>query len=561
MNTIPVKRKAVLTRSLKAVGTLVIMAALAGFWLGATHGIAQADSPVWRDEFDGPLLEGWSWMNEEPSMWNLTEQPGFLRIYTSSVATWGQNLLLRPAPEGDFAIQTRLLFEPGVDFQIAGLVIYQDQGNFLQFGRAFCDVPESCVGNGLYFDHVQGGVGIDGNFATSTGSSSEAFLRLQRMGQEVQAFFSEDGMHWSMIGTHTLAGDFAIAGIGLGSSQNIGEGVPPVAADFDYFALGLPVYSFPRIIASESGDWFWTTDFAGEADLSFSIYESQDADAILLWSGSQTADASGFVNVAPGFDLLPGNYLVVSDGISTKGVVLEPISMDVFDVQKDIMAGTAPAGREVRAAAGPQDWQAEIWVTADPDGTWVADFNTIHFNITEAMRTWSYAQIFDDDWDANEAGTPPPPPPPQAGSWVAAYTYDLPAGAWSEGTHSYHYEWVDTFGGGEITDLHIFDVSPEAPLYMRYVQLRANRALARIPGDGTPQCVDIDVINPAQPTRFHFGIVVENMTYGEARAYFESLQANAYWDADGSAQLIRQEIRPWDEAKWEHYLCTWTLRE
>ena len=89
MNTIPVKRKAVLTRSLKVVGTLVIMAALAGFWLGATHGIAQADSPVWRDEFDGPLLEGWSWMNEEPSMWNLTENSPGSYAYTPHLSLRG----------------------------------------------------------------------------------------------------------------------------------------------------------------------------------------------------------------------------------------------------------------------------------------------------------------------------------------------------------------------------------------------------------------------------------------------------------------------------------------
>lgn len=559
MNNIQLEKKALLTRSLKAMGMLVIMAALAGFWLGATPGTAQADSPVWRDEFDGGLLADWSWVNEDSSMWNLWEQPGFLRIYTAPGPTGAQNLLLRAAPEGDFAIQTRLLFEPATNFQFAGLVIYEGEGNFLQLGRAFCDVEGACVNNGIYFDYIDDGGFVDGNFANPLGQD-EAYLRLERRGGEVWAYYSQDGFHWSEIGAHTLADDFTITGVGLTASQDDANVGTP--ADFDYFALGLPVYGFPRIVASEAGDWFWTTDFAGEAVLSFSIYESQDAGAALLGSGSETADPSGFVNIAPGIDMVPGNYLVVSDGISTKGVVLEPITMDVFDTEKEIMAGTAPPGREVRAAAGPQDWQVDIWVTANPgNGQWMAHFKKLDFDITEDMRPWSYAQIFDDDWDANEAGTPPPPPPPQARAWVAAYTYDLPPGAWSEGTHSYFFEWVGPDGAGESWASHEFVVSNDAPIYSRYVLLRVFRELARMPGDGAHECTEISSVHPEQPTRFLYGILLEDKTYGEARAYFDSLTATIHMDDGQSAQLTRQEIRPWDEEKWWPYVCTWTLRE
>ncbi len=165
-----------------------------------------------------------------------------------------------------------------------------------------------------------------------------------------------------------------------------------------------------RIVASELGDWFWTTGF-NPGPLNLFIYESAEAEAPLLWSGEQEADEGGFTIVGAdvhGQDLVPGNYLVVSDGVTTKGLVLEPIRMDVFDTDNEIMAGTAPAGRHVSVAAGPQDWQEHILVTADAvSGAWMADFKTIDFDITEEMRTWSYAQIFDADGDANEAGTPP----------------------------------------------------------------------------------------------------------------------------------------------------------
>ncbi len=168
---------------------------------------------------------------------------------------------------------------------------------------------------------------------------------------------------------------------------------------------------FPRIVASEAGDWFWVTEFyPGTLDLF--IYESADK-ANLLWSGqAEATDLWGITFVGRdvhGQDLVPGNYVVVSDGVNEKGVVLETIAMEVFNVDTEIMAGTAPKGREVSAAAGPQEWQERITVQADPlTGMWLADFGSIGFDITEDMRPWSFAQIFDEDGDANEAGAPPP---------------------------------------------------------------------------------------------------------------------------------------------------------
>ena len=166
-----------------------------------------------------------------------------------------------------------------------------------------------------------------------------------------------------------------------------------------------------RIIASTVGDWLWTTDFTPGASLTISIYASQDPGSELLWEGSKVADDSGFVIVDPSdhsLDLVPGNYLTVADESVRKGIVLEAITVEMFDVDLDFMTGTAPAGSAVWVAAGPQDWQEGMSVLADPStGVWIADFTTIPFDITEEMRPWSYAQIFDNDGDVNEADPPP----------------------------------------------------------------------------------------------------------------------------------------------------------
>ncbi|WP_075072023.1 beta-xylosidase family glycoside hydrolase [Longilinea arvoryzae] len=205
-------------------------------------------SPTWKDPFDAPVLRPeWTWINENPDRWSLTEQKGSLRIYTSPYGAGGENLLLQLAPSQDFTIETRLLFEPTSNFQIAGLVIYEDSENFLQLGRAYCDpgIPV-CVGNGIYFDDVSNGVWFPDNFATPTASPSMIYLRLVRQQSIVTAYISENGTDWRMIGAHSMPEDFVINGVGLTASQNFSyPDVPPIPADFDYFHLS---WSSPSVI-------------------------------------------------------------------------------------------------------------------------------------------------------------------------------------------------------------------------------------------------------------------------------------------------------------------------
>lgn len=192
---------------------------------------------TWRDDFDGELKNEWTWLNENPERWNLLEKPGFLRIYTSPFASFKENLLLRPVATADFMIETHLYYEPDANFQIAALVIYQDNSNMLAFGRAFCDIQKTCVGNGLYFDYTQAGSQSDGNYATSVDNKGEAYLRLLRLGSLVTAYYSPDGTDWSEIGKHVISTNFKVNGVGLTASQNITATDQNIPADFDYFVL------------------------------------------------------------------------------------------------------------------------------------------------------------------------------------------------------------------------------------------------------------------------------------------------------------------------------------
>ena len=196
----------------------------------------------------------------------------------------------------------------------------------------------------------------------------------------------------------------------------------------------------PRIVASVVGDWMWTTDFVPNAELDVSVLESQSAGEP-FWNETAQADEGGFVNLSIE-GLEPGQFMTVSDGFVQKELVLEDITMEVFDPENETMAGTAPAHSDVWVAAGPEEYQMGIWVKAGQDGMWFADFTSIGFDITEDMRPWSYAQIFDEDWDINEAD--PPYPPPAMGLRVN-YGHNWVESFYEEG-HEVHIRVTDSDG-------------------------------------------------------------------------------------------------------------------
>jgi len=212
---------------------LVLVLALSGPYLQAT---AEPSAPVaeWADDFDSPALDSrWFWVNEDPSHWSLTERPGFMRI---TAQDGGQNLLLQDAPTADYAVETRLLFEPTQNIQRAGLLLHKDGNNLLSLMRAFCGFTPGCVDNGIYFDHIEAGQPVGSNFAMTTSVTGEAYLRVVRHGSAYTGYVSEDGEHWTLVGTHVAGVGFVPSMVGLFANYSqLGAGEIP--ADFDYFAL------------------------------------------------------------------------------------------------------------------------------------------------------------------------------------------------------------------------------------------------------------------------------------------------------------------------------------
>ena len=192
------------------------------------------DPNYFRDDFENDLGPGWQWLREVPTNWSLNAVPGQLQINVDGGEVSDQtmtNLLLRDAPVGNFQIETKITFSPSADFQFAGLIIYESPSNLIQAGRAFCDLPDVCVGDGLYVDYYNNGSFVTPNFAAAY-PDSEVYLRLVRQGDTYTFQSSADGSEWILRGG-TVSSMNPLQ-IGLAAGQNTTSIIPAL---FDYFEV------------------------------------------------------------------------------------------------------------------------------------------------------------------------------------------------------------------------------------------------------------------------------------------------------------------------------------
>jgi len=233
------------------LGCLAIMAIIVrwlilnqptGITVPSTFQLIATDSPAIKDFvniFSERMESGWSWMGEDKSHWKLPSSAGSLQITLKEKGWYDKGLphnwLLRDSPMGNFAIEIKMGFLPISNFQFAGLIFYQDDGNALHLGRAYCDEHafSSCVGDGIYFDSAKSSTFDPANFATPLSHSSEIFLRLTREGNIYSGYYSLDGSTWIKVGDHKQ--DFISPRIGLYTGQSTVEN--PISADFYYFKV------------------------------------------------------------------------------------------------------------------------------------------------------------------------------------------------------------------------------------------------------------------------------------------------------------------------------------
>ncbi len=187
--------------------------------------------PVFWDDFNSEFLPGWSWIRENDTLWSLDAEPGFLRIVLTGDNP-PRNLLVREIKYQNFQVMTHVQFKPTSNFQFAGLLVYLDDKTLLSLGRAYCNRPSVCVGNGIYFDAVINGENFEQNFATVTQIKDEAYLRIDKDETKFTGYYSDNGADWIMIGEHELSIINPQVGLIASNSHVVGT-----TALFDYFTL------------------------------------------------------------------------------------------------------------------------------------------------------------------------------------------------------------------------------------------------------------------------------------------------------------------------------------
>jgi beta-xylosidase len=193
------------------------------------------DPRFFRDDFNEALDAEWTWVREDPKNWSLQALPGALQINVAGGyvnAQTNPNLLLRPAPEGNFQITTEITFRPSRNYQFAGLILYENNSNFIQAGRAYCN-SIGCVGSGLYMNYYKDGKLVQPDFGQLFQEIDPLLLRLSRRDKTFTFEASTDGKVWFVIGSHT--GDLNPLQIGLVTGQRLRGENPP--ALFEYFEV------------------------------------------------------------------------------------------------------------------------------------------------------------------------------------------------------------------------------------------------------------------------------------------------------------------------------------
>ena len=184
----------------------------------------------WIDNFIDPTLDNrWTWVREDSSLWSLTTNPGFMRITSSGsifqTSNNEKNILLTPAPGGDYRLTMRVQASPTENYHGAALYVYQDDDNFIELTRIYADGPSVALRTEV--------AGITWSSYIDV-TQDDILLRIIKIGDDYYAWFSEDnGATRNFIDQFNAS--FTNPKVGLG--VRMGPTTTPLTADFDYISL------------------------------------------------------------------------------------------------------------------------------------------------------------------------------------------------------------------------------------------------------------------------------------------------------------------------------------
>jgi len=162
--------------------------------------IPRSSDVYYNEEFEGGTYNSsaWSWIRQdknEPNNWWLgSERLGHIAIRALGGLGPGndaRNLFLRYPPAGDFAVTTQILYFPDSDYQQAGLLVYQNDDNYIRL---------MCASNSQFQLEWSAEVNGDTVMSSFDRNASLRLLRIVRTGDTYTGHYSTDGIRWERIG-------------------------------------------------------------------------------------------------------------------------------------------------------------------------------------------------------------------------------------------------------------------------------------------------------------------------------------------------------------------------
>jgi cytochrome c len=213
------------------------------------------------DEFDGTGVDGCRWTGVvRYDSAHIAMQEGNLRIRTQSgdingTANSGpRNFVLQNVPAGDWTVETRLTPSMLHRWQLAGLLVYGDDDNYVKFdvlANNASGAAKNLAAELVSEKDAQFGNGGNRNIDVAETTESGWYqLRLAKVGNTYSAAISANGAAWRTLGD-PVTNTANLTSVGL---MAIGpEQTAPVTVAFDYFRVsGPPDVSAPVVTPAVS---------------------------------------------------------------------------------------------------------------------------------------------------------------------------------------------------------------------------------------------------------------------------------------------------------------------
>jgi regulation of enolase protein 1 (concanavalin A-like superfamily) len=228
------------------------------------------------------LGSGWAWVRESQGNWATDPNNANVMKLTTIEGSWGgtkpSNILLRdPGTTGDFTISTKLKFAASANFEWAGLIVYQSDGNLISLGRSSV--------NQIRFSQVKNGTQTDKNYADPA-ALADIYLKIEKSGTIYKGFYSNDGISWTQV-TDTF--NFALTNPKVGMFvRKLNTAIPPKTAEFSNFILNGSMIPFWNpavsiIVTGASGATAITTKY-GALQMSEEVLPSTADNKTVIWS-------------------------------------------------------------------------------------------------------------------------------------------------------------------------------------------------------------------------------------------------------------------------------------